>query len=273
MKTSSKWWDESWNIITGCRKVSTGCKYCYAEAIANRFWRDRSFSDIMFHEDRIMNPFKWKKPRKVFINSMSDTFVCHTTSYHYDFFVKMMGVIEITSEHTYMILTKRPAPMQKYFMRYYEDYKDDLPLNNLWLGVSAENQAALDRWEYLVETRAAVRFLSLGPLIDRVDLFRRYGNHPCHYILDNVDWVIIECESGANRRPCSLDWVLSIIQQCSLANKPVYVKQISIDGKVSTDPEEWEPEFRVRQFPLMLQPMQREVFKQANLFEGEFNDI
>jgi protein gp37 len=190
-KTRIAWTDATWNPVTGCSKVSEGCRHCYAEAVAKRFWGDRKFTDVRCHEDRLEVPLRWRKARRVFVNSMSDLF-------HKDvpdaFIDRVFAVMALAPKHTFQILTKRPARMRSYCLgegklidRAHEVIKQanekmlagegvwpGWPLPNVWLGVSCEDQCAADeRVPLLLQTPAEVRFLSCEPLLGPIDL-RRY---------------------------------------------------------------------------------------------------
>jgi len=213
MSTNIGWTNETWNPVTGCSKVSAGCKNCYAEAITERFGTQK-FTDVTLHPDRIDRPLHWRKPRLVFVNSMSDLF-------HKDvprsFQCRVFQTMKYAPQHTFQILTKRPERM-----------RDDLravtrPLPNVWLGVSCEDQATADeRIPLLLQTPAAVRFVSCEPLLGSIDLATRIPRHARF-----LDWVIVGGESGPNRREMDLDHLLSIVDQCKAEGVPCFVKQDS----------------------------------------------
>jgi protein gp37 len=187
-KSKIEWTDAVWNPITGCSKVSEGCRNCYAErlwprlrAMGNTVYVDRNFNDVACHHERLDQPLKWKKPRKIFVNSMSDLF-------HEDvpdiFIIDVLSVIAEASQHTFFILTKRPERMNEIFnhetiandvwlqtSRGVNAEKSPWPLKNLWLGVTAENQQRADeRIPVLLQIPAAVRFVSAEPMLGLVDL-------------------------------------------------------------------------------------------------------
>lgn len=225
MSTKIEWCDEVWNPVTGCAKVSVGCKNCYAERIANRFWGERKFTQVQCHPERLEIPLHWKKPRKIFVNSMSDLF--HekvSTEFIHEVFKRMM----LTGWHTYIVLTKRPARMLDYAKSLWSS-----PLPNVWLGVSVENQQVADeRIPLLLQTPAAVRFVSVEPMLGDVYLMpwleRNY----------KVDWVICGSESGPGARPFDLDWARSLRDQFLSADVPFFLKQVPgqklpmLDGKI-----------------------------------------
>jgi protein gp37 len=197
MGTSSiEWTDVVWNPVTGCSKVSAGCKHCYAETFAGRQmgpWKGRAFTDVRCHEDRLEQPLHWRTPRRVFVNSMSDLFHEAVPDAFID---RVFAVMALTPQHTYQVLTKRPERMREYFAaptkkwtfivadeagqrwpqggpRRISDALCDfsVPLLNMWLGVSVEDQATANtRIPLLLQTPAALRFVSAEPLLGPVDL-------------------------------------------------------------------------------------------------------
>lgn len=196
-KSRISWTDEVWNPVTGCTKVSAGCKNCYAEAVAARFWKDgRKFTDVQVHADRLEQPLRWRRPRRVFVNSMSDLFHDDVPS---AFIGRVFGVMALAARHQFQVLTKRPERMlrllhpavvgplkgeasqyswelaRKMGMNVQPANKWEVrwPLQNVWLGISCEDQATADeRVPLLLDTPAAVRFLSCEPLLSGVDLTR-----------------------------------------------------------------------------------------------------
>jgi protein gp37 len=251
---------EVWNPVTGCQKVSQGCKNCYAERIANRFWGERKFTDVWCHEDRLAQPLHWKKPRRVFVNSMSDLFHEDVPDeFITSVFMQMSS--SKTSQHKFMILTKRADRMSWYMNHWYEKggwvwapsevgkrAVSAWPLPNVWLGVSVEDQKAADeRIPYLLKTPAAVRFLSCEPLLGPVDLSKylmcqwtseevdwpKSMHLPDGYppkmkvarILPRIDWVIAGGESGPGARPMQIEWARSLRDQCQSAHVPFFFKQ------------------------------------------------
>jgi protein gp37 len=239
-KTKIEWADRVWNPVTGCTKVSEGCRNCYAERLASRFWGDRKFMDVMVHPERLNQPLSWKKPSRVFVNSMSDLF--HPDIDH-DFIGDVFRMMEKTPQHTYLILTKRPKEMLYWFNL----MNAERFLPNVWLGVSVEDQkTAEERLPLLLKTPAAVRFVSCEPLLGQVDFWKfasreetfgsmfdhrgSYGFYPglppepIKYH-EGIDWVIVGGESGPNARPMHPDWARSIRDQCVDAGVPFFFKQ------------------------------------------------
>lgn len=246
-----EWTEKTWNPITGCTKVTAGCKNCYAENIAKRFWRGRCFNDVEFHKERLNEPLKRKKTTMYFVNSMSDLFHENISFKQID---QIFCVMVQADWHTYQILTKRAKRMSDYF----HSYNGFILSRDVWLGVSIENQAAvLNRIPSLLKAPAATRFLSIEPCLERIDLFPFIGNSTltagARWLLtktDNkIDWVIVGCESGPQRRPCKIEWIENIIAQCKDANVPVFVKQISVDGKVIKDIAQFPKHLQIREYP------------------------
>lgn len=216
---------ETWNPTTGCNKVSQGCKNCYAEVMHKRLQKmmpskySQPFLDgAVAHEDTLNIPFKWKSPRTVFVNSMSDLF---HKDIPFEFTSNVFQVMRDTPQHTYIILTKRPENMMYFFSgRFYNDVAKE-PLPNVWVGVSVEDQAtANERIPYLLSTPAAVRFLSCEPLLGKILLKADWvvGKYP-------INWVIVGGESGNNARPMHPNWVRSLQVQCKVTPMPFFFKQ------------------------------------------------
>lgn len=263
-----EWTEKVWNPVTGCTPISPGCANCYAKRMANRlrgrygYDKDEPFN-VTTHYDKLRDPFHWKKSRHVFVCSMGDLFHQEVAFAVID---KITATIAVTS-HTYQILTKRPARMAEYMQYLDDNYAYDgygsflmiksptgkgfgpmpkWPIENLWLGVSCENQEwANERIPILLKIPAAVRFVSLEPLLGPIDLSTI--NFLCQE--EPKFWVIIGCESGPKRRPCNLEWVHDIVQQCKVAGFPVFVKQIPINGKVSHDIKQFPKELQIREYP------------------------
>lgn len=203
--TGIEWTDKTWNPTTGCNKVSPGCKFCYAETITKRF--PKTFTngfDFTLHADRLEEPLRWRTPSRVFVNSMSDLF---HEQMPLDFLKLVFDVMEEADQHVFQILTKRHERMLK--------LASELPWpDNVWLGVSVENQKYVHRVDYLRDVPATVRFLSCEPLLGPLDLN-----------LDGIHWVITGGESGHKRRPIDPEWVRSIRDQCLSNGVPFFHKQ------------------------------------------------
>lgn len=232
MTTRIDWCDEVWNPVTGCSKISAGCANCYAERFAKRFWADRKFTDVKLHAERMMQPGRWKEPRKIFVNSMSDLF---HEDVPFDFIGDVYDEMICHPKHTFIVLTKRARRM----FEFSEWYGLIPEATNVWHLVSVESQQAADeRIPYLLKTPAAVRGVSIEPMLEAVDLeypgYLEGANEEddigCRYTAPALDWVICGCESGSNRRPFSMDWARSLRDQCVAADVPFFFKQAQIDG-------------------------------------------
>lgn len=250
--TGISWTDSTWNPVTGCTKVSPGCAHCYAEALFQRPYPGRAFTDVRVHADRLDQPYSWRRPRRVFVNSMSDMF--HESIRDRDI-ARIFQTMELTPRHSYQVLTKRPERMRD-FMRAHWRAAERSP--NVWLGVSVEDQRRADeRIPILLDTPAAVRFVSAEPLLEAVDLAGPL-DPPCAE--HGLDWVIVGGESGPKARPCELRWIESIVEQCRVSDVPVFVKQlgrrsqwgcgeVSLADRKGADPSEWPEDLRVQQWP------------------------
>jgi len=212
-KTNIQWCDRVWNPVTGCSKISEGCKNCYAEEIFRRFgskW-GYGFNEIAYHKDRLDQPKSWRKPQRVFVCSMGDLF-------HEDLPERVIETIfwamASIPQHTYIILTKRPDRMRK-FMFKWVDLNGITP--NVWLGVSAENQEQFNRRaNVLIATPAAKRLVSIEPMLEEIDV---------SYSEWLLDWVICGAESGRRARTMQHKWAESIQKQCQAFGVPFFYKQ------------------------------------------------
>ncbi len=192
-KSAIEWTDASWNPVTGCTKVSPGCDHCYAERFAER-WRgipghayEQGF-DLKLWPDRLEIPLGWKKPRRIFVNSMADLFHRDVPDY---FIMQVFNAMARAHWHTFQVLTKRPERMRRLTLR-----RPWMQQPNIWLGVSVESNDYAWRADMLRESRAAVRFLSLEPLLGPIK----------PEVLLGVDWVIVGGESGPGWRQMDLEW-------------------------------------------------------------------
>lgn len=214
MATTSKieWTEQTWNPVTGCTKVSPGCKYCYAEVMAKRLQAmgapgyEHGFRQITLMHDRLDQPIYRKKPTVYFVNSMSDLF---HEDVPFAFIDKVFDTINATPQHAYQILTKRAERMNEYFQT------RSVP-DNAWLGVSVEDRAyGLPRIPYLQAIKAKTRFLSIEPLLEDLGRFSLKGIH----------WVIVGGESGSKARPMEESWVIKIRNQCQRQEIDFFFKQ------------------------------------------------
>jgi protein gp37 len=209
-KTHIEWTEMTWNPVTGCSKVSAGCKNCYAERLAKRLKamgveRYRNGFKVTLQPDLLDAPLKWKQPRIVFVNSMSDLF---HEAVPLEYIKKVFDTMVRCPQHTFQILTKRSKQLR--------EVAKELPWTpNIWMGVSVEDNRVLHRIEDLQTVPAVVRFLSCEPLIGPLD------NLP----LEGIHWIIVGGESGPHARPMKREWVISIFRQCRKASVPFFFKQ------------------------------------------------
>ena len=196
---------------------------------------------------RLNEPLKRKKPTMYFVNSMSDLF---HKDVPFGFLMDAFMVMREAGQHTFQILTKRPERI----LEFAEDYTrrttgqlSEFP--NVWLGVSVENQRTADeRIPYLLKTPAAIRFLSCEPLLEKIDLLNYILHEP--HPQEKLDWIIIGCESGKNRRECKIEWVESIVNQFRGTGVKIFIKQLSINGKVEKDIKKFPSHLQVREYPI-----------------------
>ena len=224
-KSAIEWTEATWNPVTGCTKVSEGCRNCYAKfqawprlaASPSTVYYGRKFENVAWHPERFDQPLRWKKPRRIFVNSMSDLFHESIPTRVID---EIFRVMNLARRHIFQVLTKRPHRMQEYCA-----LRDPLP--NVWLGVSVEDQQTADsRVPLLLQTDAAVRWLSCEPLLGHIDLWHQFR------WLSHIDWIVVGGESGKNARPMHPDWVRSLRDQCHRCSLAFFFKQWG----------EWTPE-------------------------------
>ena len=213
-KSAIEWTDATWNPVTGCTKISPGCAHCYAEGITLRFKRGGPYlpgkATIKLHYDRLDAPAKWRTPRRIFVNSMSDIF---HEEVPFDFVEEIFLRMGEYDQHIYQILTKRPERMLQFFQR----SKNYNWPDHVWAGVSVENQYWADRRiPLLTRIPAKIRFLSVEPLLKGIEL----GNY-----LKQIQWVIVGGESGNRSRPMRAEWVTRIRDACLDARVPFFFKQ------------------------------------------------
>ncbi len=220
-RSSIEWTEMSWNPTTGCDKISEGCKFCYAEVMSKRLKvmgveKYKNNFDITIHEDELQIPYTWKKPKIVFVNSMSDLF-------HKDvpigFIKKVFRVMKGNPQHVFQVLTKRADVLRYYDSEGWLDWS-----HNIWMGVSVENDKATKRIDLLRETGARVKFISCEPLIGPI----------ANINLRDIDWVIVGGESGRKPRPMKKKWVTEIKNQCINAGVAFFFKQWGGTNKKKT---------------------------------------
>lgn len=276
------WTKHSWNPLRGCSRVSAGCVNCYAESMAARFCgagqpyegtinpeTKRRNGKIKLVPEHLQDPLRWKRPRMIFVNSMSDLF---HPSVPDEFIDQVFAVMALAKRHTFQVLTKQQKRMQEYLSRPAVEVRIGLaalgmvfdakgrnkkstlgdgvnivgsdinpgalevwPLPNVWLGVSVENQETADeRIALLLQTPAAVRWVSMEPLLGRVDISKWLESIPVEIdplqVAANIDWVVVGGESGTNARPMHPDWARSLRDQCAEAGVPFLFKQFGEFG-------------------------------------------
>lgn len=316
--TEISWTECTWSPITGCTRVSPECDACYAARMSYRLEKmgqqkyagltvvngkgDRHFNGVVkCHDDQLGIPLGWRKPKRIFVNSMSDTFHREVP---FEFIDKMFAVMAICPQHTFQVLSKRPERAAEYFAgmdaqelgvddddvtgtdithrlsaaagtlldgewiwgegkqyrKRIEGFINDCvgeldgfdeddpdrefapirwPLPNVWIGTSCGIKSAKPRIDHLRSIPAAVRFLSLEPLLEDLGELNLAG----------IDWCITGCESGPGRRPFEQKWDSDIQEQCRAAGVAFFRKQIIVGGKVSADPSDWPEALRVQEFP------------------------
>lgn len=335
-RTGIGWTDATWNPIRGCSRVSEGCRHCYAETVAHRFsgpgqpyggltTKGKWNGTIRVVEEHLLDPLRWRRPRRVFVNSMSDLFHENVSDVTIDRIFAVMAL----AGHVFQVLTKRPERMLTYMhgrslearwmdacvtvLKSSPSLMDRkycvlaqrepwVPLRNVWLGVSVEDQATADaRVPLLLQTPASLRFVSAEPLLGPVDLRRRWlgigadcdacqrrdmvtDEDGCcqscgvDALWHGLDWVIVGGESGSGARPCRVQWIRDVVQQCRAASVSVFVKQlgalpegdprppvavdpvtgartltvmqvVEIRDRKGANPAEWPEDLRVQQFP------------------------
>ena len=262
--TKIAWADKVWNPVVGCSKVSPGCQNCYAERMAKRLaniWYAKGheanaerygeivnylgnwMGRVSLFPERLNEPLGWRKPRRIFVNSMGDLFHENVPT---GFVSDVFRIMERCPQHTFLILTKRPERM-KQLLNGVVTGRETEHRKHIWLGVSAENQQAFDeRTELLSQIPAAVRFVSIEPMLGEIKMgrlvFFREGFSPPQFQEEmigrkRIDWIIAGCESGPGRRPANLDWFRSLRDQCVAAGVPFFLKQAVINGKLVEMPE------------------------------------
>lgn len=211
MTTSSIEWTElTWNPTTGCSKYSSGCKYCYAEIMSKRLQamgveKYKDAFEVRIHPDQLLLPYKWKTPKIVFVNSMSDLFHKEVPA---DFIKRVFSIMNDNPQHVFQILTKRAE-------RLIELSAELVWTDNIWMGVSVEDTSVTHRVDRLRETRAHIKFLSCEPLLGPLPGLN----------LDGIHWLIVGGESGTRPRPMREDWVFDIQRQCEEQDVKFFFKQ------------------------------------------------
>lgn len=220
-QTSIEWTDMTWNPITGCDKITAGCKFCYAEVMSKRLKAmgvkkyENGFK-LTLHEDELKTPYEWKKPRMVFVNSMSDLF---HKDVPIEFIQKVFRVMKENPQHVFQVLTKRADVMLYYDKEGWLDWT-----HNIWMGVSVEDERVMQRIDLLKQSNARTKFLSCEPLIGPLPDLNLKG----------IDWVIVGGESGRKPRPMKKEWVIDIKKQCQKFDTAFFFKQWGGTNKKKT---------------------------------------
>lgn len=205
-----EWTESTWNPLTGCTKISPGCKHCYAERMSKRLQAMGQPNyvngfKLTLHENALEKPLEWKKPQFIFVNSMSDLF---HKDVPFEFIQRVFDVMRRAHWHQFQVLTKRAERVAE--LSPYLEWAD-----NIWMGVSVENEKYKFRVDYLRKTGAKIKFLSLEPLIGQLGKLD----------LSKINWVIVGGESGPGARPIMQEWVIEIRDQCLMAKVPFFFKQ------------------------------------------------
>jgi protein gp37 len=232
--TKISWTEKTWNPITGCTKISQGCKHCYAERMAKRLQamgqaKYANGFELTLHENSLDEPLHWHKPAMIFVNSMSDTFHKNVPI---DFLAKIFSTIGLCDWHTFQILTKRP-----------DNALDIIPSGawhkNIWLGATVEDHSEYRRIALLRQTEARVKFLSIEPMLSPMKAI----------CLDGIDWVIVGGESGPGARPMEIDWAREIRDKCQEAGVAFYMKQLGGERYKFDQLEDLPEDLRIREYP------------------------
>jgi len=209
-RSAIEWTESTWNPVTGCDKISAGCKHCYAERMANRLQAMGQANyvngfKLTLHPHVLDYPLQWKKPMSIFVNSMSDLFHNEVPA---DFIKKTFKVMDKANWHRFQVLTKRAERITELNDQLYWS-------SNIWMGATIENADCLYRKEHLMNCGAKVKFLSIEPLLGPIPNINLTG----------INWVIVGGESGPGARPMDPEWVIDIRNQCNKANVPFFFKQ------------------------------------------------
>ena len=213
-RSAIEWTDATWNPVTGCTKVTRGCDNCYAERLAERFRGTPGHPfetgfDLTLRPERLFQPLSWKRPRMIFVNSMSDLFHKDVPT---EFIDNVFDTMEAADQHVFQILTKRSPLMRDYLRR---RYGSDLTPRHIWCGVSVEDIKATARIRHLQDAPVATRFLSIEPLLGPVGDIH----------IEGIAWVILGGESGPNARPMKREWALEVRNLCERKGTPFFFKQ------------------------------------------------
>jgi len=258
-KSKIEWCDSVWNPVTGCGDeiISHGCKNCYARRMAHRlagrygYHKNNPFQ-VTLRPERLDEPFKWKKPKRIFVCSMGDLF---HSSVPQAFTLGVRDIMIRAENHIFLVLTKR-------INRAVEFWGDKKPIKNIWIGVTVCNQQEADeKIPLLLQIPAAVRWVSIEPCLSNIRLDPRWFSRIVHGYppgyQKGIDWVVLGGETGPGARPMKEEWATSVVSQCKSAGVPVFAKQIHIDDligkkwkmRVSKNMDEWPSQLKVRELP------------------------
>ena len=213
-KSAIEWTDATWNPVTGCTKIGPGCDHCYAERFAERFRGvaghpyERGF-DLTLRPERLLQPVRWRRSRMIFVNSMSDLFHKAIPTPYVD---QIFDVMETACQHIFQVLTKRSSRLANYINQRYPE--NPVP-RHIWLGVSVEDSHRIGRVAHLKRANAAIRFLSVEPLLGRIGPLN----------LSGIAWVIVGGESGPSARPMNVNWARELRDQCAQQGVEFFFKQ------------------------------------------------
>ena len=274
MATGIQYLDETWNPITGCTPISEGCANCWAKTMANRlkgmgskrYQHDDPFA-VRFHPDELDKPLHWRKPRRVGVCFMGDMFHDDVPWQAIEHVYSTISRLQV--RHQFFCLTKRPARMAERYADWCRHASGGNPMPAIWNGITAENNIRFDERVGSLFRAGGKMWASLEPMLS--------GIYPGQNTLKQFGWVVVGCESGPKRRPCKLEWIQDIVEQCKAAGVPCFVKQVPVPKvpmeareastakympanqydaycerhgwRVSHDPFEWPESLRVQEFP------------------------
>lgn len=255
--TKIEWTDAVWNPVIGCRRISAGCEHCYAEKMAVRLAHIHSRGTVGYDEVvnwaenesqhgwngcvRMRNhlldqPKHWRKGRTIFVSSMGDLFYKEVP---HGWIRDVMGVVKACPQHRFLFLTKRPFSMASEFFPGRTDGTLAVPAN-AWFGATAESMGHISRATELVSIRTRVHFLSIEPMLEEMDVSGW---------LQDIEWVIVGCESGPGRRPMAMSWGRKVVEQCKAEGVPCFVKQLDLGGRVIHRGDRGWPEWARQERP------------------------
>jgi protein gp37 len=254
------WCDKTWNVTTGYTRIAQGCAKCWAVKMANRLQgaKIKGYENVVKNNNwtgeikllthNLEHPLHWKKPCKIFVNSMSDLF---HEKIPFEFIKRVYEVMLTCQWNTFQVLTKRLERAKNFYGN-----SGWLASDNIWLGVSVSTQKDADEnIPNLLDIPAKVRWVSVEPMLEEIELYT--SSFKTKIIPQNfswiksrdIRWVVLGCESGANRRPCKIEWIEKLVEQCKSAGVPVFVKQMEINGKVTDDVNLFPEHLQNREFP------------------------